>query len=63
MAPTEACAQRTKSELDLQLNEELKGAFPASDPPKILAFQAILAKLRTSRGRALLFQNRGPDSA
>jgi hypothetical protein len=39
MAPTEACAQRTKSELDLQLNEELKGAFPASDPPKILAFK------------------------
>ncbi len=30
----ESCATR-KRELDLQLDEELKGTFPASDPPKI----------------------------
>jgi PAS domain S-box-containing protein len=31
-------AQRAKRELDLQLNEELEGTFPASDPPKVTRF-------------------------
>lgn len=28
-------AQREKEEIDHQLDEELEGTFPASDPPKI----------------------------
>jgi hypothetical protein len=35
MAARETFAQRQKRELDLQLDEELEGTFPASDPPKI----------------------------
>ena len=33
MTAIETFAQREKRELDLQLDEELKGTFPASDPP------------------------------
>lgn len=35
MAAKETFAQREKRELDLQLNQELEGTFPASDPLKI----------------------------
>ena len=35
MAARETFAQRKKRELDIQLDEELEGTFPASDPPKI----------------------------
>ena len=35
MAARETVAQREKRELDLQLDEELLGTFPASDPLKI----------------------------
>lgn len=38
--PNETVAQREKRELDLQLDEELEGTFPASDPPKIIRFSA-----------------------
>ena len=38
MAARETFAQRKKRELDLQLDEELEGTFPASDPPKITRF-------------------------
>jgi hypothetical protein len=38
MAARETFAQREKRELDLQLDEELEGTFPASDPPKITRF-------------------------
>ena len=40
MAAIETFAQRAKRELDLQLDEELEGTFPASDPPKITRFSA-----------------------
>ena len=40
MAAIETIAQRAKRELDLQLDEELEGTFPASDPPKITRFSA-----------------------
>jgi hypothetical protein len=40
MAARETFAQREKRELDLQLDEELEGTFPASDPPKITRFSA-----------------------
>jgi len=38
MVARETFAQRKKRELDLQLDEELEGTFPASDPPKITRF-------------------------
>jgi hypothetical protein len=38
MAAIETVAQRAKRELDRQLDEELEGTFPASDPPKITRF-------------------------
>jgi hypothetical protein len=38
MAARETFAQRKKRELDLQLDKELEGTFPASDPPKITRF-------------------------
>jgi hypothetical protein len=38
MAARETFARRKKRELDLQLDEELEGTFPASDPPKITRF-------------------------
>jgi hypothetical protein len=38
MTTIDTFAQRAKRELDLQLDEELKGTFPASDPPKITRF-------------------------
>jgi hypothetical protein len=38
MAAVETFAQRAKRELDLQLDEELEGTYPASDPPKITRF-------------------------
>ncbi|WJR75654.1 hypothetical protein [Bradyrhizobium sp. NP1] len=38
MAAIETCEQRAKRELDLQLDEELEGTFPASDPPKVTRF-------------------------
>jgi hypothetical protein len=36
----ESFAQREKREIDRQLNQELEGTFPASDPPKITRFCA-----------------------
>ena len=38
MAVRDSFAQQKKRELDLQLDEELEGTFPASDPPKITRF-------------------------
>ena len=38
MTAAKTFAQRSKRELDLQLDEELEGTFPASDPPKITRF-------------------------
>jgi hypothetical protein len=35
MAAIETLAQRAKRELARQLDEELQGAFPASDTPKV----------------------------
>jgi hypothetical protein len=35
MAAKETSAEREKRELDRQLDEELEGTFPASDPLKI----------------------------
>lgn len=40
MTVRETFAQREKRELDLQLDRELEGTFPASDPPKITRFSA-----------------------
>jgi hypothetical protein len=40
MAARETFAQREKRELDVQLDEELEGTFPASDPLKITRFSA-----------------------
>ena len=40
MTARDTLAQRKKRELDLQLDEELEGTFPASDPPKITRFSA-----------------------
>ena len=40
MAAKETSAQREKRELDRQLDEELEGTFPASDPLKITRFSA-----------------------
>ena len=40
MAARETFTQRKKRELDLQLDEELEGTFPASDPPKITRYSA-----------------------
>ena len=40
MAAKETSAQREKREIDRQLDEELEGTFPASDPPKITRFSA-----------------------
>jgi hypothetical protein len=40
MAARETFAQREKRELDHQLDEELEGTFPASDPTKITRFSA-----------------------
>jgi len=38
MTAKETSAQREKREIDRQLDEELEGTFPASDPPKITRF-------------------------
>jgi hypothetical protein len=38
MAARETFAQRKKRELDLELDKQLEGTFPASDPPKITRF-------------------------
>jgi hypothetical protein len=35
MAARETFAQRKRRELDLELDKQLEGTFPASDPPKI----------------------------
>ena len=40
MAAKETSAEREKRELDRQLDEELEGTFPASDPLKITRFSA-----------------------
>ena len=40
MAARDTSAQREKKELDRQLDEELEGTFPASDPLKITRFSA-----------------------
>jgi len=36
--PKETLKQQDKRKLDLQLDEELEGTFPASDPLKITRF-------------------------
>jgi hypothetical protein len=41
----ETLKQRDKRKLDLQLDEELEGTFPASDPLKITRFSS---KIHTS---------------
>ena len=38
--PKETLKQRDKRKLDLQLDEELEGTFPASDPLKITRYPA-----------------------
>jgi len=38
MVRKETFVQRKKRELDLQLDQELEGTFPASDPLKITRF-------------------------
>ena len=38
--PKETLKQREKRELDLQLDEELEGTFPASDPLKITRYSS-----------------------
>ena len=48
MVARETSAQREKRELDRQLDEELDGTFPASDPLKITRFTA---KSRTAADR------------
>jgi hypothetical protein len=40
MPAKETSGQREKKELDRQLDEELEGTFPASDPLKITRFSA-----------------------
>jgi hypothetical protein len=40
MPARETAGQREKRELDRQLDEELEGTFPASDPLKITRFSA-----------------------
>jgi hypothetical protein len=40
MAAIETSAQRANRELDLQLDAELDGTFPASDPLKITRFSS-----------------------
>ena len=39
VAPSETFTQKAKRELDLQLDEELEGTFPARDPLNSLVFQ------------------------
>ena len=56
-------AEREKREIDRQLDEELEGTFPASDPPKVTRFSAKStgvvdrtrgnARVSTFRGRHL----------
>jgi hypothetical protein len=38
--PKETLKQREKRKLDLQLDEELEGTFPASDPLKITRYSS-----------------------
>jgi hypothetical protein len=38
--PNETLKQRDKRKLDLQLDEELEGTFPASDPLKITRYSS-----------------------
>lgn len=40
MTAKDTFAEREKREIDRQLDEELEGTFPASDPPKITRFSA-----------------------
>jgi hypothetical protein len=51
MTAKDTLAQKEKSELDRQLDEELEGTFPASDPPKITRSArspGALARTRTN---------------
>jgi hypothetical protein len=48
--PKETLKQRDKRKLDLQLDEELEGTFPASDPLKITRYPSETpASARPSR--------------
>lgn len=38
MTAADTFAERSKRELDRQLDEEMENTFPASDPPKITRF-------------------------
>lgn len=40
MTAKDSLAEREEREIDRQLDEELKGTVPASDPPKITRFSA-----------------------
>ena len=42
--PKETLKQRDKRKLDLQLDEELEGTFPASDPLKITRFPSNILR-------------------
>ena len=63
MTAKDTFAEREKREIDRQLDEELEGTFPASDPPKITRFSAKSpsvvdrtrgnARVSTFRGRHL----------
>lgn len=50
MISKETFSQRQKRELDLQLDAELEGTFPASDPPKITRF-SVKSRRGTDRKR------------
>jgi hypothetical protein len=60
MTAKETSAQREKREIDRQLDEELEGTFPASDPPKITRFSAksISVVDRTRRNASATFRGR-----
>jgi hypothetical protein len=59
--PKETLKQRDKRELDLQLDEELEGTFPASDPLKITRYSSeISAPTRPSRAPRDLAERADP---
>jgi hypothetical protein len=48
--PKETLKQRDKRKLDLQLDEELDGTFPASDPLKITRYSSETLPPQDRRG-------------
>jgi hypothetical protein len=57
MHAKESLAQREKIELDLQLDRELEGTFPASDPPKITRFSAKSRRVAHRAQKDLVSRN------